>query len=160
VGTPPGPRIGSSQTGGGATFSSVQFSSVQGQHSVQFSSVQFRGNIQSENPTILTQKYFLGLKTKLGAVGKHHARWKDPVSNNSIYFCQILTAARLPGSDSTKLVQNHPIFMHFGTISGLQSGLGRGETGGLGFWRRPWTRTLFSKCCVRTSRPQDVRKIA
>ena len=72
------------------------------------------------------------------------------------YCGQILTAARLPGSDSTKLVQNHPISMHFGTISGLQSGLGRGESCGLGIWRRPWTRTHFSKCCVRTSRPQEI----
>ena len=73
----------------------------------------------------------------MGAVGKHHARWKDPVSYLSKDKTRILTAARLPGSDSTKLIQNHTIFMHFGPILSLQSGLGRGETGGLGIWRRP-----------------------
>ena len=79
----------------------------------------------------------------MGAVGKHYARWKDPVSDLSKDKTQILTAARLPGSDSTKLVQNHPIFMHFGPILGLQSGLGRGETGGLGIWRRPGLEPIF-----------------
>ena len=79
----------------------------------------------------------------MGAVGKHHARWKDRISNKSIDFCQISAAARLRRADSTKLVQNHPIFMHFGPISGLQSGLGRGETGGLGIWRNPGLEPIF-----------------
>ena len=57
----------------------------------------------------------------MGAVGKHYARWKDPVSDLSIDKTQILTAARLPGADPTTWVQHHPNFMHFGSILGLQS---------------------------------------
>ena len=79
----------------------------------------------------------------MGAVGNHHARWKDPVSDLANEKTQILTAARLPGSDSTKLVQNHPNFMHFGSILGLQSGLGSAEMCGSGIWRRPGLRPLI-----------------
>ena len=90
----------------------------------------------------------LVIQTELGAVGKHYARWKDPVSDLSNDKTQILTAARLPGSDSTKLVQNDPNFMHFGPILGPQSGLGSAENGGSGIWRRPGLRPIFLSAVV------------
>ena len=66
-----------------------------------------------------------------------------PVSYISNGKTQISTAARLPGSDSTKLVQNHYNFTDFGPVFGLQSGLGSAEMSGSGIWRTPGLRPLF-----------------
>ena len=117
-------------------------------HSVPHLSSRYKSNISEA-------KIFFGDPDRTGR------RRQTPCSleRSGIVYSQrqsrISAAARLPGSDSTKLVQNHPIFMHFGTILGLQSGLGRGESSGSGLWGRTWTRTHFYKCCVRSSRPQD-----
>ena len=72
--------------------------------------------------------------TQPDAVGKHCARWKYRIPNEFNEAPQILTPLRLRRSDSTKLIQNDPDFIHFGTILALQSGLERAEMCGLQLW--------------------------
>ena len=72
--------------------------------------------------------------TKPGAVCTPLARWKDRIPNEFNEAPQILTPPRLRRSDSTKLVQNDPDFMHFGAFLALQPGLERGEMCGLHLW--------------------------
>ena len=98
------------------------------------------------------------MNTKPGAVCTPLARWKDRISNKSIDFCQIPAAARPRRSDSTKLVQNDPDSIHFGTVLALQPGLRRVEVAGSQIWkekRYAWTATRFLKCCGLQGRPQE-----
>ena len=100
------------------------------------------------------------MNTKPGAMCTPLARWKDRISNKSNDPYHILAAARLRRSDSTKVVQNDPDFMNFGTILPLQPLLERARSAGSRFGRKKyaWKETHFYKCCGLQGRPQDSMK--
>ena len=116
----------------------------------QFSSVQSVGYEMNATPTFSTQKKILELQNEMGAVGRHHARWKDPVSyipNGNLGFRRRrVYLDRIPRSLS-RITPFSCMSVPFWA---------RGESSGSGLWRRTWTRTHFYKCCVRSSRPQDI----
>ena len=101
------------------------------------------------------------MHTKPDAVGKHHARWKDRIPNEFSEAPRILTRPPLRRSDSTKLVQNDPDFMHFGAILALQPGLEWAEMCGSQIWKvksTPGQRPFFLSAVVEQGRPQELIK--